>query len=198
MSLLEDFFVEIDDLWPLRDEQKLSLPIIGSAALMLQASYQRGTKDADVLEVRGLTEGVRSALLELAGKGTEIHARYRMYIDIVKSGLPFLPQIPAWNDTEALNARLRRLALKVLDVTDVVVSKLKRFNANDVQDISAMVDSGLVTHEKLISRFREAIDYYQFDARAEDLPTYVTNLHVVERDFLGVDETEIELPSWIA
>ncbi|HEY1551709.1 MAG TPA: hypothetical protein VGG28_27970 [Kofleriaceae bacterium] len=30
-----------------------------------------------------------------------------------------------------------------------------------------------------------------------DLPKYVANLHRVERDMLGVDETEIELPSWI-
>lgn len=195
MSLLEDFFLELDERWPL-EGQKVSLPIIGSAALMLQVNYQRVTKDADVLEVQGLTEVVRSTLLGLAGKGTPIHARYRIYLEIVRNGLPFLPQVPAWSAVDALNIRLRRLELNVLDVTDIIVSKLKRFNANDVQDIEAMVERGLVDHERLIRRFREAVAYYQFDARAEELPTYVTNLHVVERDFLGVDETEIELPEW--
>lgn len=36
-----------------------------------------------------------------------------------------------------------------------------------------------------------------YDARADDVPTYCANLNRVERDFLAVDETEIELPSWI-
>ena len=34
-------------------------------------------------------------------------------------------------------------------------------------------------------------------ATEADLPRIVANLHRVERDMLGVDETDIELPSWI-
>jgi hypothetical protein len=85
----------------------------------------------------------------------------------------------------------------VLDVVDVVVAKLKRFHANDRSDIEAMVERDLVHHEALLARFRSAVDSYAADARADDLPRYVKNLHVVERDFLGVGETEIELPGWI-
>jgi hypothetical protein len=85
----------------------------------------------------------------------------------------------------------------VLDVVDVVVSKLKRFNANDQSDIDAMIERGLVPHDRLIDRFRAAVDEFMGDARAEDLPKYVANLHRVERDMLVVPETEIELPSWI-
>ena len=35
------------------------------------------------------------------------------------------------------------------------------------------------------------------DARGSKLPEIVENLHRVERDMIGVEETEIELPSWI-
>jgi hypothetical protein len=35
------------------------------------------------------------------------------------------------------------------------------------------------------------------DARADHLPRYIANLHRVERDLLGKDETEIELPDWV-
>ena len=55
----------------------------------------------------------------------------------------------------------------------------------------------LVPHERLLDRFRAAVDELDGDARAEDLPKYVKNLHRVERDMVGVDETEIELPTWI-
>ena len=41
------------------------------------------------------------------------------------------------------------------------------------------------------------MDEVSGDARASDLPRYVENLHRVERDMRGVDETEIELLSWI-
>ncbi len=36
-----------------------------------------------------------------------------------------------------------------------------------------------------------------YEARAADLPRFAGNLHRVERDLLGVDESEIDLASWI-
>jgi hypothetical protein len=35
------------------------------------------------------------------------------------------------------------------------------------------------------------------DARADDLPRIVRNLHRVERDMFDVPETDIELPPWV-
>jgi hypothetical protein len=90
-----------------------------------------------------------------------------------------------------------RFEVLVLDVVDVVVSKLKRFHADDRSDIEAMIERDRVPHDELIARFRAAVDWFQMDARAQDLPKYVRNLHQVERDMLGVAETEIELPNWV-
>jgi uncharacterized nucleotidyltransferase DUF6036 len=168
----------------------------GSSALMLQTGYERGTKDNDVLETQDLTADVKQRLLELAGAGTELHATHRIYLDVVPNGIPFLPQRAVYRGQTDLNATIRRLELEVLDVVDVVVAKLKRFHANDRSDIAAMVDLDLVPHERLVSRFREAADYFAGDARAEELPRYLSNLHIVERDFLAVEPTEIELPEW--
>jgi hypothetical protein len=100
-------------------------------------------------------------------------------------------------DVADLNTDLANLHIQVLAIVDVVVSKLKRFHAYDLQDIEAMVERGLVDHGLLVEPFREAIDGYPLDARAEDLPRYIANLHRVERDLLGVPETAIELPSWL-
>lgn len=79
----------------------------------------------------------------------------------------------------------------------MVVSKLKRFHANDVSDIEAMVDLEKVDHARMIERFQAAVETYSMDARAEDLPRYVRNLHRIERDCFQLPETTIAMPSWI-
>lgn len=160
---------------------------------MLQADYERGTKDSDIFETLSLTKDIQAQLISLAGKETLLHARHKIYIDVVASGIPFLPMAPRWNPTSSLNATLSKLELRVLDVVDVVVSKLKRFSANDLADIDAMIQRGLVPHGLLLERFRSAFDELSFDARAADLPRYVEHLHQVERDMFAEDETEIDL-----
>ncbi len=197
MPIIDEFFAELDAQWPWSVDAPVELRIIGSAALMLQASYDRGTKDGDVLETRELVPTIKQRLLDLAGPGTEIHRRRGIYVDVVAGGIPFLPQRPRWHPLNELNHSLAHFRLYALDVVDVVVSKLKRLSANDASDIEAMVERGLVQHDDLAARFREAVDYFACDARAEDLPRYVANLHRVERDMLGVAETPIELPAWI-
>jgi hypothetical protein len=197
VPVVREFFRDIDQNWGHSSVGRIRLQIIGSTALMLQANYDRGTKDSDVLETAQLREPVRSKLLRLAGVDSDIHRRHHLYIDIVSNGIPFLPQSPLWRSREDLSCSLDHFDVDVLDVVDVVVSKLKRFNLNDQTDIDAMVERGLVSHESLIGRFNAAVDYWSTDARADDLPKYVSNLHRVERDFFVLPETEIELPSWV-
>ncbi|MEQ1564804.1 MAG: hypothetical protein ABMA64_04115 [Myxococcota bacterium] len=47
---------------------------------------------------------------------------------------------------------------------------------------------------RLVRRVRDAVDWFRFDARADLLPRFVANFHMVERDFFGVAETLVELP----
>ena len=194
---LDAFFQQLDRDWPGQRTDKIQLCLIGSTALMLQADYARGTKDSDILETTNLTGETKERLLALAGEGTPLHQRHRIYLDIVPNGLPFLPSGPLWHPLVELNASLQTFEIQVLDIVDVVVSKLKRFHANDKIDVMAMIDRDLVTHDRLLSRFRAGVDRFSEDARAEELPRYVRNLHEVERDMLGVPPTDIELPDWI-
>jgi hypothetical protein len=60
-----------------------------------------------------------------------------------------------------------------------------------------MVAAGRVPHDRLVARFREMVDYVGATAYADDLPRCVDRLHRIERDMLDVDETPIELPSWV-
>ncbi len=197
MRPLELFLQEIDAAWEPLHHDKQVLHIIGCGALLLQTDYQRGTKDSDVLEAADLDTATKSSLLALAGKNTELHTRHRLFLEIVGQGLPFLAQKPVWHTRPELDARLRHFSIRVLDVVDVVVSKLARFHSDDRADIQAMIARSLVPHDALLARFEAAKDIRQDTGYADDLPKYVANLNRVERDYLGVDESEIELPSWV-
>ncbi len=197
MQAISDFFMEIDRYWPHEPSNKVRLSIIGCSALLLQTNYDRGTKDSDVFETMDLTDDTKQRLIAIAGVGTALHKRRNLYIDIVANGVPFLPHVPVWHALHGLNKTLQRLEVVALDIVDVVVSKLKRFSANDQYDIDAMIERDLVSHDRLIERFRSAVDEFSGDARAADLPKYVAHLHRVERDMLGIADSEIPLPSWI-
>lgn len=194
---LNDLFRAVDGLWGRSAPKKISLRIIGSCALMLQTRYARGTKDGDVLETADLTIDVTARLLDLAGKGTTLHLRNGIYLEFVPNGLAFLPQDALYHPQIELNAGLRYFEIAALDVVDIVVSKLARFHGDDRSDIEAMVDADLVPHDRLVARFRAAVDFFSGDAREQDFPRYLRSLHTVERDLLRVEETEIEFAEWV-
>ncbi|MDO8803601.1 MAG: hypothetical protein Q7R35_04155 [Elusimicrobiota bacterium] len=72
---IKGFFQDIDCRWAQPAPGKIRLGIIGSAALLLQTDYDRGTKDSDILEALDLTPGIKRGLQELAGQGSDIHKR---------------------------------------------------------------------------------------------------------------------------
>ena len=50
---------------------------------MLQAGYERGTKDSDILETAALIGPVGEKLLSLAGKNSDLNKRYGIYLSII-------------------------------------------------------------------------------------------------------------------
>lgn len=196
MRAIERFFREVDARWGTASPGRARLRIIGSTALMLQSNYERVTNDSDILESAVPDPATTARLLRISGPGTEIHRRHGLYTQIINEAIPFLPQVPAWHPVQRLRD-LVHLEISVLDIVDVVVSKLKRFHDKDSADIAAMIALDLVPHEQLVARFRQAVDWFAYDARADELPRYCAHLNRVERDYLAVDETTIALPSWI-
>jgi hypothetical protein len=196
VSAIEGLLEDVDRLWTPIVAGRVSLHVIGASALLLQTDYGRATKDGDVLETAALDGPTRTQLLALAGRDSKLAGKHRLYVEIVASALPFLPQRPLWHPHELINGRLQHLDLYMLDVVDVVVSKIFRFNANDRNDIGAMVGRDLVDHGRLLERFRLALRCAD-GAQAHRLPDCVENLHTVERDFFATVETTIELPQWV-
>jgi len=195
MRAIEEFLREVDARWEPAAARRIPLRIIGAAALMLQADYERATTDSDVLESAELDRDTQRQLLSLAGPESPVQTRHGMYVQIVQSGIPFLPQVPNWRAVANLGD-LVHFEVVALDIVDVVVSKLKRFKPRDEEHIAAMIERGLVPHDVLVDRFGLAVEWFKWDARAEEVPNYCANLNRVERDLLGVDETAFDL-SWI-
>jgi len=194
MQRAKQFFAAIDAEWRPTTSARVQVSIIGCSALMLQTAYERGTKDSDVFETIDVAQETIDQLVRIAGRGTPFHDKHLMYVDIIGNGFPFLPQTPVWH---SVDLQLEHIELRALDVVDVVVAKLKPFRPSDESDIDAMIRLGLVTHERLLERFRSAFDMFTGDARVHELRDYVKHLNRVERDLLAEDETEFEFPSWI-
>ena len=195
MPVIEALLTEVDAAWQLPGP-KIRLRIVGSTALMLQTSHARGTKDSDVLETDEVTENVARHLIEIAGPDTEIHKRRGVYIDIVRRGVQFRRQAPVYHHLSNLSAALQHFEVEVMSVSDVIVGKLARFNANDRNDIDAMVEGEFVAHDEIVSCFREAVDF-KMDMTSEEFARFVKNLNAMERDMFAVPETEIDEPSWL-
>jgi hypothetical protein len=53
-----------------------------------------------------------------------------------------------------------------------------------------------VPHDRLVERFTNAANYHECDARVAELDRYLANLHRVERDFYGVQPSNVPLPEW--
>ena len=195
MSVIEAFLQEVDAAWR-QPGPTIPLRIIGSTALMLQTSYDRGTKDSDILETDELTYPIAARLIEIAGPDTAIHKRRGLYVDIVRRGIPFRRQTPVCVPLEQLNAKLQHFEVSAMSVVDVVVGKLARFIANDRSDIDAMIARELAAHDEVVSCFQEAIDF-KMGLTSDEFARHLRNLHTVERDMFDVAETELKEPSWV-
>jgi len=196
VKVIEEFFRELDHEWKSGQEGKITLLVIGSGALFLQTDYERGTKDSDVLETPEISPDVSKRLRALAGRGSPLFKKYRVFLDIVRAPIPFLPQTPIFHPVPGFK-NFKNFEVKVLDVVDVAVSKLKPFRPQDKKDIEFLANKKLLPYDRLLERFHLVLDYYSMDARAGDFPKFLENLNTVERDMLFVPESKIELPDYI-
>jgi Nucleotidyltransferase of unknown function (DUF6036) len=89
----------------------------------------RATADVDVLESAGTD---KTTIARLAGRGSPLHKRHRVYIDIVT-----VADVPDDYDTRLVTMDiegLTRLRLKVFERHDLVLAKLCRNIDRDRED----------------------------------------------------------------
>jgi hypothetical protein len=180
---LRTFLIRLGERFPA--DAKTALYMGGGAAILLLYEGQLRTDDVDLI---GEKTGLLKRLSEDAGKGSELHRTTGYYLDIVPPGK--FPQEWGWR-SRAKSVELQGLEhieLRVLELHDLILSKLKRFAGKDQEDIRALCERREFEVETLRSRYTQARLRYDYDER-EKLDA---NFRFIETEFLAHEPTDFE------
>lgn len=190
-----EFLRAVDRAWlALEGEPRVRLDIVGGSALLLRTNYARVTEDVDVLEA-WLDPSLGERVNEIAGISSPLRDRHGLYVQRIAPGLPFLPRVPRWHVVE-LGLGLRHLDIRALDLVDVAISKLKRFDSRDESDIDWLVANEYVSLQDFRARFHLAYDDAAESSKEDLLERVVRHFNRVERDYFAASETPVEPPDW--
>ena len=142
-------------------------PVVACVAGGAALHFYTGARFSNDIDARIMARVLLDAQdLQVAYRGEDGHARL-LYFDTQYNDSFALLHQDAYDDAIPLalgGVDARRLAVKLLAPLDLAVSKLSRFNEQDLLDIAALAREGLIQATKLRSRAMEA------------LPDYVGNL----------------------
>ena len=138
------FFAEVAS----RLSEDVQLHCCGGFVVTQLYGVARTTSDVDFLSV---VPNVRNELSRIAGKGSALHKKYRVYLDAVTVTTPpenyqerLVPMFPgAW----------RRLQLFALEAHDLALSKLERNFERDRDDVQQLARAGHLRPEALSERY---------------------------------------------
>ncbi|SPF38470.1 conserved hypothetical protein [Candidatus Sulfopaludibacter sp. SbA4] len=138
------FFAEVDA----HLRENVHLHCCGGFVMTQLYGVPRTTSDVDFL---GAVPDVRREITEIAGKGSALHQKYRVYLDAVTVATPpesyeerLLPMFPgAWV----------HLRLDALEAHDLALSKLERNMELDRQDVQHLARAGHLKPEVLRERY---------------------------------------------
>ncbi len=131
-------------------KETVDLHCIGGFAITMQYGLSRTTADIDVLTA--IPTGRLSDLQSIAGEGTDLHRRFRVYLQPVR--ITTYPEnyetrlIRMWPDHE-----FERLRLFALEAHDLALTKLERNSDVDREDVQALALAGLINETALRERY---------------------------------------------
>jgi hypothetical protein len=117
--------------------------------------FARETADLDVLTVTPREAAEQVA--RLAGKGSDLQRKYRVYIDRVA-----IANHPAdYEDRLALAFPVwPKVRLWALEPHDLALTKLERSNDRDIRDVMFLAQAGLIERDTLMARFETELEPY--------------------------------------
>ena len=123
----------------------------------------RATVDIDVLESRGVSAATVAAL---AGRGSALHKRHRVYVDVVT-----VADVPDSYEDRLVEApfRFTNLRLLAFERHDLVLAKLARNNDRDRADVTAIAAGPGLDGDVLRRRYAEQLRYKLGRPEREDL-----------------------------
>lgn len=113
----------------------------------------------------------------------EIVKNTKFKVDLFQDGFIFSEQLPGdyMEKSSKIGANLVNIDLRVLSLSDIIITKTARYNERDEEDIEAIARTNKVKREELEKRFTQVRE--TFAGKDEDY-TYHFNL-VLKRHFSG-------------
>jgi hypothetical protein len=138
------FFADIDG----RLREDVTLHCCGGFVLSQLYGTARTTSDIDFLCV---VPNVHGYLMEIAGKGSPLHRKHRVYLDAVTVATP--PEDYAERLVPLFPNVWAHLQLCALDAHDLALSKLERNFERDREDVQHLARAGHLNRETLRERY---------------------------------------------
>ena len=153
------FLREIDGF--LAEETQINC--LGGFVITQVYGAARSTADVDVLTMVNVVPG----LFGFAGEGSELHKRYKVYLDPV--GIATLPENYADRLTEIFPGAFHRLKLFGVDAYDLALAKIERNIERDRDDVKHLARAVPFDLDTLRTRYNDELRAYLGNAKREDL-----------------------------
>jgi hypothetical protein len=154
------FLRELDGLLSAATE----LHCLGGFVISEGYGLGRATADVDVLEALGTST---AELARLAGLGSDLHKRHKVYLDIVT--VAPIPENYADRLTEMSAPNLRKLRLRALERHDLVLAKLVRNSDRDREDVTRIAAGPGLDPTLLKDRYEAELRFKVPNPEREDL-----------------------------
>jgi len=146
------FLLEID----LALDEEVHFHVFGGFAIHMQYELTRPTADVDI--VSAVIPGEKfNDLVELAGKGSELHKRFGVYLDPVGVIAPIPIDYTERLTNIAVNV-FYRLRIFIMDPYDIALSKIDRNVTKDRQDVSYLAKTVPLDLDILQERFWREVE----------------------------------------
>ena len=154
------FFAAIDA----QAEEEIHLYCLGGFVVTLVYDLPRATADVDIITIT--PANTRAPLLELAGKNSELHQKYGVYLDLV--AIVTVPDDYEERVTEIFAQTFKHLRLYALDPYDIALSKLERNIQRDRDDVKYLARKIPLDLNLLKDRYEKELRVYLGNPERED------------------------------
>jgi hypothetical protein len=193
---MSKYRLSVDDVygavarWDNFVSEKILLVACGGTALTLQG-YKDSTKDVDFIvprtvEYKHLVKCLsKEGYAQVTGYGWK-HPDEIYIFDLFVGGRVFVTDLLEIPDSEGLHKVVRtyeRITLAVLNSLDLIVSKMMRGDAVDVQDSILLIKAEALDLDELLSRFKETAGFYNHPEQAKKNFGYL----IAEMERLNID-----------
>lgn len=162
-------------------DAKIELHCLGGFAISVRYGLPRSTVDIDVLVA--FPSRPHARLVALAGRGSSLHAKHRVYLDIVTQ--PTCPDGYADRVSEVFAGAFPRIRLFILDPYDLALAKLERNFDRDREDVEYLAAKVPLDVRVLRERYEREMRPYLAKPEREDLTLDLWTEMIEERRLMG-------------